>query len=343
MKRQGIVSMVEDTPLVSIIATFYNLERYVDRCVNSILFQKGATKYEAILIDDGSTDSTGAILDGFATDSRVRIEHTKNSGVAAARNLGVELARAPYVTFVDGDDYVSPYYVELLCKSQHATGCDLIVAKHEVVKDSALFSSWKDDGDTVILDNETALEKLMYEQVTESPWAKLGARDIYLKEPFPNGRMYEDVAVAADHYLAAGGVAALNVPVYAYVMRSGSVVHKKRASTKQIDDFIWASNRLTQSTLEAYPQIKDACSYRESLELMRIWSLGSTLQDSEKKKECQGMILSRLRSLAPIVLGDMKAPLRNKIRLNLLIHVPYAYDLAFSVYELVRKGVRRLS
>lgn len=100
--------------LVSIIVPAYNVEKYIKECVISILHQTH-TKIELILVDDGSKDSTPAIIDKLACiDNRIRVIHKQNGGVSAARNIGIEVSKGQYITFVDGDDYLTSDYVEYM-------------------------------------------------------------------------------------------------------------------------------------------------------------------------------------------------------------------------------------
>ena len=93
-------------PKISVIVPVYNVEPYLRLCVNSILNQT-FTDFELLLIDDGSTDYSGEICDEYASmDSRVKVFHTTNRGVSAARNLGINKASAEWITFVDSDDWM---------------------------------------------------------------------------------------------------------------------------------------------------------------------------------------------------------------------------------------------
>ena len=102
-----------DTPLLSIIVPVYNVESYLDNCVQSILSQT-MSDWEMILVDDGSPDRCPAMCDTYAaTDNRIRVIHQQNRGLSAARNTGIRAATAKYITFVDSDDDVTPETFEL--------------------------------------------------------------------------------------------------------------------------------------------------------------------------------------------------------------------------------------
>lgn len=111
--------------LVSVIVPIYNMEKHLDRCLESILGQT-YQNLEILLIDDGSTDGSLEIINGYAErDSRVRVLHKENGGVSSARNLGLEMMRGEYCTFVDPDDYIAKVYVEWLYNALNNYRADL--------------------------------------------------------------------------------------------------------------------------------------------------------------------------------------------------------------------------
>lgn len=112
-------------PKISVIVPVYNTEKYLDRCIQSILAQT-YTNFELLLIDDGSTDSSGAICDRYAEqDSRVRVFHKENNGASSARNVGLDNVRGEFVGFVDADDYVSLEFLSNFISI--CNGADLLI------------------------------------------------------------------------------------------------------------------------------------------------------------------------------------------------------------------------
>jgi glycosyltransferase involved in cell wall biosynthesis len=109
-------------PLISIIVPVYNVEKYIQRCIDSILAQT-LSNFELILVDDGSTDKSGTICDNYAKeDSRINVIHLKNEGVSNARNKGISLAQGDYLMFCDSDDYVEKNWCNLLYKAINQGG-----------------------------------------------------------------------------------------------------------------------------------------------------------------------------------------------------------------------------
>lgn len=115
---------------ISIIVPVYNTEKYLDRCIQSVLAQT-YTNWELLLIDDGSTDSSGAICDKYAAqDSRIKVFHKANGGVSSARNLGLDNAKGEWITFVDADDWIKPNFLSNLA-SLIGTEIDLVISYAE--------------------------------------------------------------------------------------------------------------------------------------------------------------------------------------------------------------------
>ena len=130
-----------NNPLISVIVPVYNTEKYLRRCIDSILAQT-YQDFELLLIDDGSKDSSGAICDEYASkDARVRVFHKENGGVSSARNVGLDNAKGEWITFCDSDDEVKPNWLDLFCM-QISYGVDL-VAQGLIFDDSR---SSKQDG-----------------------------------------------------------------------------------------------------------------------------------------------------------------------------------------------------
>ena len=115
--------MMNESVKVSVIVPIYNVEKYIGKCILSIIEQT-YKNIEIILVDDGSLDDSGNIADEYATrDNRIKVIHKANAGVSAARNSGLDAATGDFVCFSDGDDYVMPNYVEhllKLCLTYHA-------------------------------------------------------------------------------------------------------------------------------------------------------------------------------------------------------------------------------
>lgn len=216
-------------PTVSIIIPVYNAENSVSRCVDSILKQEYGD-FELLLIDDGSTDSSPAILDELAEkDSRIRIIHQANSGVSASRNRGLDEAAGTYVQFLDADDWMTNDSSKLMVRLAEEKKCDMVIADFYRVVGGNLSRKGNILSDRVLNRQEYA------EYMMESPadyyygvlWNKLYRRS--LLEQF-HIRMDESISFCEDfifnleYVLHCSKICALQVPVYYYVKTSGSLV-----------------------------------------------------------------------------------------------------------------------
>ena len=167
-------------PMVSVIVPVYNAEQTLRRCVTSILEQQ-YTDLELLLVDDGSTDASGAICDEFAAqDARVRAIHQPNAGVSAARNHALDQARGVYLQFLDSDDWITPDATRSLVRAAEAHHCDLVIADFYRVVGERLSRKGDIDEDGLLTREEYAAHMM------ENPadfyygvlWNKLYRREI---------------------------------------------------------------------------------------------------------------------------------------------------------------------
>ena len=161
--------------MVSIIVPIYKAEKYLHRCIDSILAQSYAD-FELLLINDGSPDSCGAICDKYATkDSRIRVFHKENGGVSSARNLGLENAFGEWITFIDADDYVHPRFLESLYAKHRG---DFVVGSFQLVGSKEKWNGIIEDS----YYDKTSLRKKIIDISLAihfyTPWAKLYSKNI---------------------------------------------------------------------------------------------------------------------------------------------------------------------
>src|SRR5690625_2548688 len=150
---------MENKLAISIIVPVYNNEEYLEKCLNSILNQT-FQQYEIIIINDGSTDKSGAICRAYAEkESRITVIDQDKRGVSAARNLGVQRAVGTFIGFVDGDDYIDENMYEYLYEACIRTGSDISICKLGR-KINGKITNEIDDDYELILEHETAMEEL---------------------------------------------------------------------------------------------------------------------------------------------------------------------------------------
>lgn len=209
------------TPRISIIIPVYNVEKYLSRCIESILAQT-LTDWELILVDDGSPDNSGAICDAYSSgDSRIKVFHNKNCGANAARRYGALQALGEWIMFVDGDDVVTPTCLELLLV--HKDKGDII--EGTFIINNGTFFKQEVCGK---LDSRQYIEALLLNKASIGPFAKLYKKSVI---PFDKWKEHRDITNNEDLLMLltiAGNVHSVfvdpSIVCYNYLFREGSAV-----------------------------------------------------------------------------------------------------------------------
>ncbi|MBR3251104.1 MAG: glycosyltransferase family 2 protein [Erysipelotrichaceae bacterium] len=186
----------KEVPLISVIVPVFNIEDYIERCLNSLQAQT-MKDIEIIVIDDGSTDSSGKICDKFAEeDPRFKIIHKDNEGLSAARNDGLDISKGKYIMFVDGDDWVEPEFCEAPYSIAEETDAEIVIfewANHNNDDHKTLrwFSNIPFRGFTEKRD----LFAKRYDSISVVVWNKMYNKKLFEEIRFPVGRFSEDNVV----------------------------------------------------------------------------------------------------------------------------------------------------
>ena len=225
------------SPVVSVVIPVYNVETYLKRCVDSVLAQ-AYSNLDVVLVDDGATDSSGAICDGYAgRDARVRVLHQNNGGLSAARNAGMKLVRGEYVVFVDSDDCIGPEHIKRLLSCALRYDVPLAVTGYTPVEvDGPVDSREKEQVSERLIPLVEAMEyTVMLDGLFAShAWGKIYRSDLFDLLHYPVGKAYEDQYVTYKVIYKADGVAYENANDYYYTVdRKNSISHKDL--TKNLD------------------------------------------------------------------------------------------------------------
>ena len=222
-------------PSISVIVPVYNTEQYLHRCVDSILAQT-FTDFELLLVDDGSKDSSGDICDEYAQqDPRIRVFHQTNQGQAAARNHALDWVFAnsdsEYISFVDSDDWVHPKYLELLLKCLRQYNVRISQCLHIETNDEAEFPC---AGECLL---EISPEEEYTHWYSAFIWEKLYRKAVWDNIRFPEGQIYEDVAIWYKILFAEKRIGLVKEPLYYYFINQSSTVRSDwtPAKLKQVE------------------------------------------------------------------------------------------------------------
>lgn len=211
--------------LISVIVPVYNVEKYLTRCIESILKQT-YTYFELLLIDDGSTDRSLKICKKYQDlDNRVMCFHKENGGLSDARNFGLERMKGEYVTFIDSDDYVGRDYLKILAEMMEDGLSDVTTIRVEdFYKNNEPVNVPKEDARFVIKKSDIFREMVMFEKFTWSACGKLFKKKLFEKKRFPTGVLYEDLRMIPYILCTCNAISSSTSKQYFYyINRSGSI------------------------------------------------------------------------------------------------------------------------
>jgi len=229
-------------PCISIVVPVYNVEKYLDLCVRSIVAQS-YPHLQIILVDDGSTDNSGKMCDEWAQrDSRISVIHQANRGLSGARNTGIEAATGEYLMFADSDDILSP----VLCQTLYDLIADADIAVCDPVH---IFPnkpwSFQENGTSRTLSREEAICGVWYQTAfLPSAWGKLYRRFLFNNRTFTEGRLYEDIDLIHEVIYDANKVVYTSASLYGYVHRENSIT-TKAFSVRDLDILIIAQKLMS--------------------------------------------------------------------------------------------------
>ncbi len=225
--KEGITDMTEQTkkPQISLIISVYNTQLYIRECLDSVLGQT-FTDWELIIIDDGSTDGSPAIIDEYARhDKRLRVVHKQNSGKPDSCNLAIKMIRGAYVGFLDSDDWIEPVYLETLYAAIQTPGVDFSSCGY--LNEFRNHTSYDPVcTQTTLLTSCQTIKRIYLRKLYGYLHGRLFRRTL-LQEPIPQLRRYEDMAVVHKWLSHAEGVILCPECLYHYRQRASSIMNSE--------------------------------------------------------------------------------------------------------------------
>jgi len=238
--------------LVSIILPVYNSEKFLNKCIESIICQT-YINWELIIINDGSIDNSKIIINEYEKkDNRIKAFHLENRGVSASRNFGISVSSGEFITFIDSDDYVEPEYLNSLVESICENDCDLSVCdaieeykgKRRIIKSLDTIKN-----SIYYVDSQKVLNDLLYHKIKNGYCCAKLFKKIKIKNLFQNYRYCEDVLFLVN-YLADNevNISYVHKPLYIYNKNDGSVTMKKEAD--KITDMLNVGERIIEKSID---------------------------------------------------------------------------------------------
>ncbi|MDY2639927.1 MAG: glycosyltransferase family 2 protein [Ligilactobacillus salivarius] len=236
---------------VSIGVPVYNVAEYLPQCLDSILNQT-FQDFEVILVDDGSTDNSFKICQEYvAKDSRFRLIHQKNKGLAGARNTIIKNVKTEYIAWVDSDDWIEENYLKLLVDTQEKTDADMVTMGHKVYQDGTVYIAnyaerfGEHQNSEGAIPAEYMIEDLIrFNLMLPGYWGGVDRISIYKGVFCKEGYNHEDISSRHKLYLRANKIIAIPDMMYVYRIRSGSItnggIHTFEKAKEVLSTFIMA-------------------------------------------------------------------------------------------------------
>lgn len=227
---------MNEKPLISVIVPIYNVENYLDKCVESIVNQT-YKNLEIILVDDGSSDNCPQKCDDWHNiDKRIVVIHKENGGLSDARNAGMDIMKGKYVSFVDGDDYIDERYIEVLYNNLVKYNADVsqVLFNREGLLDS-------NEIEINVIDASVSCKNFYISrapQMTISSCAKLFKVDLIGGQRFPKGRNFEDQFFTPRVVFCSHSIVISNERLYYYINRQNSIT-RAPFNAKKMHDILW--------------------------------------------------------------------------------------------------------
>lgn len=318
--------------LISVIVPVYNVESYLDRCIESILKQTYC-QLEIILIDDGSTDNSGSMCDTYSSkDKRVKVIHKENGGLSDARNVGIDACKGKYITFVDSDDFLDKTYIAFLYYLIRQGEYQISICNPKYYYDGDQIIAW--NGKEVIkkMNNIEALKIMLYQQYYDtSAWGKLYEKHLFSSVRFPKGRLFEDLGTIYKIMLLSKNVIFSNRELYYYQQRNTSISGEKYNDRKK--DYLEFAEQIFSEVKEEYPELKLAAA-------SRCVSVAShlSMQSIDLKKENK-LFYSKICQYRKGLLNDSDVRIKNKI----IVFISYFGYTTFSrILRIIKTKNKRM-
>ncbi|MDD3429795.1 MAG: glycosyltransferase [Oscillospiraceae bacterium] len=295
-------------PVVSVIVPVYNVKDYLPRCVASILGQT-YSDLEIILVDDGSTDGSGRLCDHYAEqDSRIQVIHKENGGLSDARNAGLDIATGEYITLIDSDDYVAPYYTEVLLSLALSNKAQIAVGTWQEIYTEETQALQVEEQKVQVVSNLQALETMLYQKVFDtSAWVKLYKRSLFEKVRYPKGMLFEDLFTTYKLLWQCDTVAYTSQKLYGYYQRSNSIMNV--AFTPRRMHQVEAAEQILSFVKENCPSLVPAAQARYVSSLCQTY----LLIPADKYKDEQTELWTKLKNNRKSVLFDKNARIKNRV------------------------------
>lgn len=323
---------------ISVVVPVYNVEKFIERCINSILNQI-FQDYDLILVDDGSTDTSGVLCDKYADiDNRIHVIHQLNGGLSFARNVGIGWAlrysNSEWITFVDSDDWIHPEFLSQLYYGTQKYNVGISVCCHKIVKEyECIDYSNNTDVELISVEDFYSMYKSNINIITA--WGKLYHKEYFEDIRYPVGKINEDIFTTHKVLVKSEKIALVNSELYYYFMSSDSIMRRKW-NCKRFDEIEGYEELITYMDKNNYPiaKIRAVESY--------YWSLQRQIKeikqsDDKEIKKYEKIIRDKLRKAIQEYKDVAAVSLKERTWI-----LDAAYPRTMQIYWIIRAVINKI-
>ena len=341
----GLSGNSRTLPLVSVIIPVYNVAPFLREALESVVNQS-YDKLEIIVVDDGSTDGSGAICDEYGRDARVRVFHKSNGGLSNARNSGLEYCTGQYIAFLDSDDAYHIDFCRLMVETAMATQADVVVCKFMVFH---TLREMKRQRTRIVrpslesgaYSREDALRALAEGRLNFSMWNRLYKRRLWEKVRFPDGLNFEDVDTSCRILDISTSVYVLDKPLYFHRVRWGSITNT--ASRKNYFD-----SEIAQDNLKLFidAHTPEVFSREHARKVCQARFSGMVTKCVKFKNSADKALFEDLRER---IIGQdgrsmiSKCSFRTKTLYRIIRFCPWLLRIVYPAYQVARRLIWRVT
>ena len=323
---------MEKEDLISIVIPVYKVEKYLEKCVESVINQT-YKNLEILLVNDGSPDNCPKICDEYAQkDNRIKVIHKENGGLSDARNAGIDVATGKYITFIDSDDYISNDYVEYMYNLAQKHNAQIATCEFEIVY---LEDELKNDSEyiediEVLTPRDFFYNMLFAKRSDVTACAKLYEIELFKEIRYPKGVVYEDTATTYKLIEKCNKIATGNKKCYFYFTRPNSISKISGFNSNELD-YIKNTNEMLDYLKNKYPDLEQAIDRFDLYANFRILRLLLFTKPRNKKMEKE--IFEKIKNKRMKVLKYKDTPKRDKMAIVLSFFGLSIFKFSWLIYS----------
>lgn len=318
---------------ISLIVSVYNTEQYLPRCIDSIL-QQTFCDFEIILVDDGTKDNAGDICDEYAgKDSRIRVIHQKNSGLALARKRGLSVARGKYIMFVDSDDWIDKQMLEIMYIQAKKVNADVVCAQFRRVDEEGHILTQNMPFGTIVCENQ---KEMIYHMHVSRKLSASACTKLISKESMKHIHFPGDLAIGEEHdmviqlILQTSKLVLMDNVFYNYFIRSNSISHSgyNQKYANSLNNYITIERKLEQLVPEYKTELR---GFYAEFEMAVITAM---CRNKKFDRDVINQLRYILREYKLDIVSNKTTPLYMKICAVMITYTPRIFIVLFCLLHL---------